>query len=124
MAFALTPGERNERAALPELLAGGAVGRAGRGRPRLRPRALVGDRGYTGRPARDLLRRRGITAVIPPFRTERTPRIVDWDLYRERNVVERLVGRLKEYRRIATRYDKLAASYLAHVQLAAIRLWL
>jgi transposase len=124
MAFVLTAGERNERAALPELMARGAVGRLGRGRPRLRPRALVGDRGYTGRPVRDLLRRRGITAAIPQFRTEKTPRIVDWDLYRERNVVERLVGKLKEYRRIATRYDKLAASYLAYVQLAAIRLWL
>jgi transposase len=45
-------------------------------------------------------------------------------LYRERNVVERLVGKLKEYRRIATRYDKLAESYLAFVQLAAIRMWL
>jgi transposase len=49
---------------------------------------------------------------------------MDWKLYRERNVVERLVGKLKEYRRVATRYDKLAASYLAFVQLAAIRLWL
>jgi transposase len=49
---------------------------------------------------------------------------MDWVLYRERNVVERLVGRLKEYRRIATRYDKLAASYLAFVQLAAVRMWL
>jgi transposase len=52
------------------------------------------------------------------------PRMMDWGLYRERNVVERLVGRLKEYRRIATRYDKLAASYLAFVQLVAIRIWL
>ena len=49
---------------------------------------------------------------------------MDWIPYRERNVVERLVGRLKEYRRIATRYDKLAASYLAFVQLAALRIWL
>ena len=49
---------------------------------------------------------------------------MDRVLYRERNVVERLVSRLKEYRRIATRYDKLAASYLAFVQLASIRFWL
>jgi transposase len=124
MAFVLTPGERNERAALPELMAQGAVGRAGRGRPKLRPRTVVGDRGYTGRPARDLLRRRGIAAVIPQLRTETRPRLVDWDLYRERNVVERLVGRLKKYRRTATRYDKTAASYLAFVQLAAVQLWL
>ena len=72
---------------------------------------------------RDYLRRHGIGAVIPQLRTEKTPRLMDWVLYRERNVVERLVGRLKEYRRIAIRYDKLASSYLAFVQLAAIRMW-
>jgi transposase len=49
---------------------------------------------------------------------------MNWALYRERNMVERLVGRLKEYRRIATRYEKLAASYLAFVHLAALRIWL
>jgi transposase len=85
---------------------------------------VVVGRGYTGQPARDLLRRRGIAAVIPQLRTERRPRLVDWNLDRERNVAERLVGRLKDYRRVATRYDKLAASCLAFVQLAAIRLWL
>ena len=102
----------------------GAVKRPGPGRPKLRPRAVVGDRGYSGRPARDDLRRRGITPVIPQITTEKTPRLMDWGLYRERNVVKRLVGKLKEYRRIATRYDKLAASYLAFVQLAALRMWL
>ena len=81
----------------------------------------MGDRGYTGKPSRDYLRRRGISAVIPQLKTEKAPRLMDWVLYRERNVVERLVGRLKEYRRIATRYEKLAESYLAFVQLAALR---
>jgi transposase len=102
----------------------GAIKRPGRGRPKLRPGALVGDRGYTGSPVRGHLRRRGISAAIPQRRTEKTPRLMDWGLYRERNVIERLVGRLKECRRIATRYDKLASSYLAFVHLAAIRLWL
>jgi transposase len=124
MAFVLTPGERNEKAALPELMAQGAVKRAGRGRPKLRPASVVGDRGYSARRVRADLRRRGIRPIIPQLRTEKTPRLMDWGMYRERNVVERLVGRLKEYRRIATRYDKLAASYLAFVQLAAIRMWL
>jgi transposase len=124
MAFVLTPGERNEKAALPELMRQGSVKRPGPGRPKLRPKSVVGDRGYSGRPTRDYLRRRGISPVIPQLRTETIPRLMDWGLYRERNVVERLVGRLKEYRRIATRYDKLAASYLAFVQLAAIRMWL
>jgi transposase len=62
--------------------------------------------------------------MIPQLKTEKVPRLMDWSLYRERNVVERLVGRLKEYRRIATRYDKLSESYLAFVQFAAIRLWI
>lgn len=105
-------------------MSAGAVKRPGRGRPRLRPAAPLGDRGYTGDPVRSRLRRRGIAAVIPQLATEARPRLMDWRLYRERNQVERLVGRLKEHRRIATRYDKLAASYLAFVRLAAIRLWL
>src|SRR3712207_9498228 len=124
MAFVLTAGERNERTALPKVMGQGAVKRKGAGRPTPRPRTVVGDRGYTGKPSRDYLRRRRISAVIPQLKTEKTPRLMDWSLYRERNVVERLVGRLKEYRRIATRYDKLATSYLAFIQLAAIRIWL
>ena len=124
MAFVLTPGQRHEQTAFRELMRRGAVKRRGPGRPELRPRTVVGDKGYTGRPVRGYLRRHGISAVIPQLRTEKTPRLMDWNLYRERNVVERLVGRLKEYRRIETRYDKLAASYLAFVRLAAIRMWL
>jgi transposase len=94
MAFVLTPGERNENAALPELMAQGTVKRPGHGRPKLRPGSVVGDRGYSGGPARDQLRRRGISPVIPQLKTEKPPRLMDWGLYRERNVVERLVGRL------------------------------
>ena len=105
-------------------MSAGAVKRPGRGRPRCRPGALLADRGYTGRPVRDHLRRRGITAIIPQLKTETRPRLIDWRTYRERNVVERLVGRLKEHRRLATRYDKLASSYLAFVHLAAILMWL
>jgi transposase len=122
--FVLTAGERHEQTAFHQLIAQGAVKRNGPGRPKLRPRVLLGDRGYTGTPVRDELRRCGISAAVPQLVTESTPRLMDWSLYRERNVVERLVGRLKEYRRIATRYDKLAAAYLAFVQLAAIRMWL
>ena len=104
MAFVLTPGHRHEQTAFRELMRRGGVKRPGPGRPRLRPRT--------------------VGAAIPQLKTEKTPRLMDWGLYRERNVIERLVGRLKEHRRIATRYDKLAASYLAFVQLAAIRMWL
>ena len=124
MAFVLTPGQRHEQTAFRELMRQGAVKRRGPGRPKLRPRTVVGGKDYTGLPVRDHLRRLGIGSVIPQLKTERTPRLMDRRLYRERNVVERLVGRLKEYRRVATRYDKLAVSYLAFVQLAAIRIWL
>ena len=124
MAFVLTAGHRHEQTAFRALMRQGEVKRSGRGRPKLRPRVIVGDRGYTGRPVRNDLRRHGISALIPQLKTEKTLRLMDWALYRERNVVERLVGHLTEYRQIATRYDKLAASYLAFVQLAAIRMWL
>jgi transposase len=100
------------------------VKRAGRGRPRLRPAALLADKGYTGEPVRAYLRRCRVAAIIPQLASERRPRLMDWQVYRERNVIERLVGRLKECRRLATRYDKLAASYRAFVYLAAIRMWL
>lgn len=99
----------------------GARGRVARA---CAPGPCSGDRGYTGRRVRDHLRRRGITAIIPQLRAETRPRLMDWTTYRERNVVERLVGRLKKYRRVATRHDKLATSYLAFVLLAAIRMWL
>ncbi len=105
-------------------MAAGAVRRSSQGRPRCRPRALLADRGYTGRPVRDALRRRGITPIIPQLATETRPCMMEWRTYKERNVVERLVGRLKEHRRLATRFDKLASSYLAFVHLAAILIWL
>jgi transposase len=103
IAFILTAGERHEQTAFQPLMAAGAVKRSGPGRPRHRPAALLADRGYTGRPVRDHLRRRGITAIIPQLTTETRPRLMDCGIYRERNVVERLAGRLKEHRHIATR---------------------
>jgi transposase len=102
----------------------GAVKRRGRGRPRLRPRRLAGDKGYSSPPARRYLRRRGITPVIPTRATERRNPRFDRAAYRERNQVERLIGRLKQCRRIATRYDKLQETYHAFLILAAILLWL
>ena len=100
------------------------VRRPGPGRPRLRPASIIADRGYSSRPVRGELRRRAIRAVIPQKRNERPAYLMDWAAYRRRQVVERLVNRLKQYRRVATRYEKLAATYLAMVTLAAIRLWL
>ena len=70
------------------------------------------------------LRRRRIGAVIPQPRGQRPRFPLDRAAYREHNVVERLVGRLKQWRRIATRYGKRAANYPATLHLAAIQIWL
>ena len=66
----------------------------------------------------------GAEAVIPPMRHRRNLRKYDRFLYKERNVIERTFGKMKHFRGIATRYNKLAISFIAFVQLAAIILWL
>ena len=102
----------------------GSIKRAGRGRPRLRPRRLVADKGYSSHAIRTGLQRRGIGVVIPRKRNERRRWRFDKAAYRERNKVERLFNRLKQCRRIATRYEKRAANYHALLTIAAILLWL
>jgi transposase len=126
----VTPGQRHEVTQLERLLDGGAVrrsgtdGRPGRGRPRRRPGKLVADKGYSFPSARRLLRRRGIASVIPNKSDQRRRPSFDPATYRGRNRVERSVGRLKQFRRVATRYDKRAVNYLAWVTLAAAITWL
>ncbi|KAA0121823.1 hypothetical protein CIW48_21965 [Methylobacterium sp. P1-11] len=95
-----------------------------RGRPRPRPRRTAGDRGCSRPPARCRLRQRRIEPVIPTRKDQ--PHRLDYDnaAYRERNKVERLIGRLKQYRRIAARDEKRAANYLAMGTLGMTRLWL
>lgn len=125
MTHVLTAGQRHEAPQTAALLERGAVTRPGRGRPRIRPDRVVGDKGYTGRPVRTYLRRRGIGAVIPR-RANESRRGVRFDraAYRERNRVERLINRLKQHRAIATRYEKLEVSYHALLTIACILLWL
>jgi transposase len=101
------------------------VRRPGRGRPRLRPTRLAGDKSYTGRPVRAYLRCRGIGTVIPRLRHEPRRGVrFDRAAYRERNQIERTINRLKQHRAIATRYEKLEESYHALLTLACILLWL
>lgn len=63
-------------------------------------------------------------AAVIPARVNRTPRDLDWALYRDRNLVERFFCRIKQFRRIATRYDKLAARFSAFIALVSAYLWL
>jgi transposase len=128
MAFVLSGGERHESRYVEALLATGRVRRAGRGRPRLLPGQIVGDRGYSYPSVRRALARRGIRAVIPRRRDQRPGdrrhRPFDRLAYRDRNRVERLIGRLKQSRRVATRYEKRAGHFAAMLTLAAVLLWL
>ena len=124
MVVVISGGQRQESRFVPMLMERGKVKRAGRGRPRLRPGRVAGDKGFSYRAVRTYLRRRGIGAVIPT-RTDqpRNPRF-DRAAYRQRNRVERTINRLKQFRRVATRYEKLAVHYLAVLTLASILLWL
>ena len=84
---------------------------------------LIADKAYDTNRLRSLLRERGIKAVIPSI-ARRKPLIpYNRAAYRQRNLIERMFARLKDYRRIATRYDKLARNFLASVVLAATMTW-
>lgn len=100
-----------------------------RGRPRTKPREIVADKGYDAAALRGKLRKRGIRAMIPEKRIaqgrKKGPHYrFDKDTYKKRAVIEQSIGWLKEYRRIATRYEKLALSFLAMVKLACIKFYL
>ena len=90
----------------------------------LAPGYLVADRGYDADPLVAALAARGTCAVIPPRRKRRHPRAYDAARYAQRHPVERLFSRLKQFRRVATRYDKLDVHFLAFIHLAATVLWL
>ena len=124
MTLLLTAGQCHEQPQVEPLLERGADKRPGRGRPRVRPRRVAGDKAYSSGKGRRYLRRRGIGAVIPRKANERRTGRFDRAAYRERNRVERLINRLKQFRRVATRYEKLAVSYLAMVTIAAVLMWL
>jgi len=113
LSFVLTPGEDHEITAVAKL---DALVDA-------RPRCWLGDRAYDSDALRADLLLRGVLPVIPPRKSRKVPAPLDRDLYRERNKIERLVGRLKENRRLATRYEKTAGAFLGMLDLAAVRLW-
>ena len=107
----LTAGQAHDLRAAPHLLEG------------LKCRHVVADRGYDADALLALIRESGAKAQIPSTRQRLVRRSVNRRIYRQRNLVERFFNKLKHFRRIATRFDKLARNFLAAVTLAATRIW-
>lgn len=104
------------------------------GWPRTTPEAVLADKAYSSRAIRTHLRRRGIRAVIPQPADQTAnrkrlgrlgghPPAFDREAYRQRNTVERCISKLKQWRGLATRYDKTATVYLAGLHIASIFIW-
>jgi transposase len=110
--LSLTPGQAADITQAEPLLA------------EIEPEALIADKCYDADAFVGALEERDITPVIPPKANRREPRKTDFALYRERNLVERFFCTLKNYRAIATRYDKLASTFLAGILLACVIIWL
>uniref|UniRef100_UPI0035E40EF3 IS5 family transposase n=1 Tax=Streptomyces physcomitrii TaxID=2724184 RepID=UPI0035E40EF3 len=133
MAFVLTAGQAGDAPAFPDVMDALRVPRP-RGRPRTRPDVVLADKAYSSRVIREHLRRRGIRAVIPVPADQRGHRLrrghqggrppaFDREAYKQRNTVERCINRIKQWRGLATRYDKTATVYLAGLHLAGIFIW-
>jgi transposase len=133
LSIVITPGHRHDSTQLAPVLDGIQVPRAGgRGRPRTRPDRLIADKGYSYPRCRQWLRQRQIPHTIPQRRDQRAqrasrpgrPLTFDKTIYARRNVVERCINRLKQWRGLATRYEKRAANYRTMVVIASIVIWL
>ncbi|WP_425389381.1 IS5 family transposase [Cryptosporangium arvum] len=131
----LTGGNVNDCTVFEDVITGVSFPRPGPGRTATRPARILADKGYSSRAIRAYLRRRPIPTTIPERadqqahrrrrgRTGGRPPAFDAVAYRRRNVVERCFNRLKQFRAIATRYDKTALSYQAMIDLATLTLWL
>ncbi|WWQ69530.1 IS5 family transposase (plasmid) [Streptomyces sp. Q6] len=134
LALYVTAGQAGDAPAFEAVMARIRVPRRGLGRPRTRPETVLADRAYSSRAIRSHLRRRGIRAVIPQpadqvghrlrrGRAGGRPPGFDAEAYKQRNTVERCISRLKQWRGLAMRTDKLALAYEAAVHLAAILIW-
>jgi transposase len=131
----IAPGQGGDAPMFPHLLDRLRIPRMGHGRAKTTPAAPLGDKAYSSRAIRKLLRDRGIKAVIPEpddqkgHRKRRgskggRPVGLDKETYKRRNVIERSFNTFKQWRSIATRYDKLAIVYRGGVVLRAVTIWL
>lgn len=84
---------------------------------------MIADKAYDANSLRQLLANQGAKAVIPSTKSRSRPIFYNKTVYRQRNLIERMFARLKDFRRIATRYDKLARNFLAGAFIVAIVVW-
>lgn len=135
LSIVLTPGNTHDATAFGQVLDGIRVPRSATGRPRTTPNRVLGGKAYSSREIGRLLWRRGIATTIPQRRDQIAnrkrrgtrggrPPAFDQVVHRDRNVVERCLARLTQFRAIATRFDKLAVRYRAGIVLASLILWL
>ena len=108
----VTPGQQADCTVAADLLAGVAVG------------AVLADKAYDTDALVARIAQTGAAVVVPSKRSRRAARMLDRNLYADRNKVERFFNRLKQYRRLATRYEKTAVSFLAFAHCAATFVWL
>ena len=128
-------GQRHDSLAFAPLLRRLKVARTGPGRPRTRPDRLLADKAYSNRTIRAELRRRRIRAAIPEKRDQQQARAArgsaggrppafDAEAYKQRNTVERSIGKLKEFRAVAMRTDKREFVFRGTIDVASIKIWL
>ena len=129
----ITPGQRNDAVVFEPVLAGIRIHRRSRGAPRSRPARVLADKAYSSRAIRSHLRQRRITATIPEPADQQANRArrggkggrppqFDADIYPQRNCVERAITKLKQFRAVATRYDKRQYIFHGTLDVASIRI--
>ena len=112
--FALSPGQAHDSTLAGDLLEDQLPADS----------VLLADKAYDAEWIRAMIEAQDAVPIIPDRSTAKTPHAFRRDLYRLRNRVERFFNKLKQFRRIATRYEKLAANYLAMIKIATIRIWM